>query len=101
MKQFAFMIVTTLLGVGKSFTTTPVWGVAVYYLYAVLRPQFIWEWMEFGGMRIADIGWSFYVAIAALLSTILWRTGTIAPSRAMATPWYGDPRYTRSHYLFL
>jgi probable O-glycosylation ligase (exosortase A-associated) len=101
MKQFAFMIVTTFLGVGKSFTTTPVWGVAVYYLYAVLRPQFIWEWMEFGGMRIADVAWSFYVAIATLLSTILWRAGTIAPSRALATPWYGDPRYTRSHYLFL
>jgi probable O-glycosylation ligase (exosortase A-associated) len=101
MKQFAFMIVTTLLGVVGSFQVSPVWGVAVYYLYAVLRPQFIWEWMEVGGMRLTDVGWSFYVAIATMLSTILWRAGSITPSRAIATPWYGDPPYTRTHYLFL
>jgi probable O-glycosylation ligase (exosortase A-associated) len=101
MKQFAFMIVTTFLGVTKSFTVSPVWGVAVYYLYAVLRPQFIWEWMEFGGMRIVDVGWSFYTAVAAMLATILWRSGSIAPSRLAVPPWYGDPPYTRSHYLFL
>ena len=67
----------------------------------MLRPQFIWEWMELGGMRIMDVGWSFYVAVAAILATILWRAGSITPSRAAVTPWYGDPRYTRTHYLFL
>ena len=101
MKQFAFMIVATFLGVGKSFTTTPVWGVAVYYMYGVLRPQFIWKHAELFGMQLEEFGWSFYVAIATLLSTILWRFGLIAHARAMQTPWYGDPRYTRSHYLFL
>ena len=101
MKQFAFMIVTTFLGVGKSFTTTPVWGVAVYYMYAVIRPEFIWKWMEFGGMRIADLGWSFYVAVATLLATILWRAGVIAPTAVTTPPWYGNPRFTRSHYLFI
>jgi probable O-glycosylation ligase (exosortase A-associated) len=101
MKQFAFMIVATLFGVVGSFQVTPAWGVAVYYLYAVLRPQFIWEWMEFGGMRIVDFAWSFYVAVAAMLATIMWRMGSIAPSRVTQPPWYGDPPYTRSHYLFL
>ncbi|HSQ58463.1 MAG TPA: O-antigen ligase family protein [Gemmata sp.] len=101
MKQFAFMIVTTLLGVAGSFNSTPLWGVAGYYLFGVLRPQSIWQWQELAGMQIADVGWSFYVAIAAILSTILWRMGSISPIRVTATPWYGDPQYTRSHYLFL
>jgi hypothetical protein len=101
MKQFAFMIATTLLGVVGSFQVSPAWGVAVYYLYAVLRPQFIWQWMDVGGVQLTAVAWSFYVAIATLIATILWRTGSIAPSKATQTPWYGDPPYTRSHYLFL
>ncbi len=62
MKQLFFMIVVTLIGVGGSLTIGPFYGVAVYYLYAVLRPQFIWAWS-----LPAGVAWSFYVAIAAMI----------------------------------
>lgn len=101
MKQMAFMVVTLLLGTAGSFALSPVYGIAVYYLYAVLRPQFIWEWVEFVGVRIAEPQWSLYVAVCTLVATAVWRAGLFAPMKAAAPPWYGNPPYTRSHYLFL
>ena len=55
-------LVVTLIGVGGSLAVTPFYGVAVYYLFAVLRPQFIWKWS-----LPAGINWSLYVAIAAMI----------------------------------
>ena len=44
MKQLIFMVIMTLAGtIGAVFR--PFWGVAVYYLFATLRPQFLWEWV--------------------------------------------------------
>jgi probable O-glycosylation ligase (exosortase A-associated) len=101
MKQFVFMAVTTLLGTAGSLAWTPVWGVAVYYLYAVLRPQFLWEWADFMGMKLEEFQWSFAVASTTLAATALWKSGLYAPAKMAAPPWYGEPRYSRSHYLFL
>jgi probable O-glycosylation ligase (exosortase A-associated) len=101
MKQLAFMALTTLLGTAGSFALSPVYGVAVYYLYAVLRPQFMWEWSEALGVRIGEVNWSFPVALAALFSTLVWRLGLWAPLAAARRPWYGNPRLSRSHVLFL
>ena len=101
MRQFAFMALMTFLGTVGSFVWSPVYGIAIYYLFAVLRPQFIWEWVEFGGAQLSDFDWSKYVAVATLVATALWRAGLFAPTRVAAAPWYGDPKYTRSHYLFL
>jgi hypothetical protein len=63
MKQMFFLAITSLMGIAGSFTISPLWGIAVYYMYAVLRPQFIWEWVEAMGMNISDIPWSFGVAV--------------------------------------
>ncbi len=41
---------------------SPYYGVAVYYFFAVLRPQFLWQWT-----LPMDLAWSFYVAIATML----------------------------------
>ena len=101
MKQMAFMLATVLLGTVGSFALSPVYGLAVYYIYAVIRPQFIWEQHEFAGIKIGEPQWSLYVALATLASTFLWRTGLFAPSKVAAPPWYGNPAFTRSHYLFL
>ncbi len=101
MKQMAFMMVTVILGTAGSFALSPIYGLAVYYLYAVIRPQFIWEWNEFAGIKLSEPQWSLYVALATLASTVLWRTGLFAPSKVADPPWYGNPRFTRSHYLFL
>jgi probable O-glycosylation ligase (exosortase A-associated) len=102
MKQMAFMVVMTFIGTVGSFTLSPVYGVAVYYLFAVLQPQALWKNAdEVMGLRVQDLQWSFYVAVSAMFATLLWRTGLFAPMRVATLPWYGNPRYTRSHYLFL
>jgi probable O-glycosylation ligase (exosortase A-associated) len=31
----------------------------------------------------------------------MWRLGILFPVSAMKQPWYGNPRYTRTHYVFL
>jgi probable O-glycosylation ligase (exosortase A-associated) len=102
MKQMAFMLVLSFIGIAGSFTLSPVYGVAVYYLFAVLQPPALWKNAdEVMGFKVGDFGWSFYVAVAAMIATLLWRSGLYAPMRVTAPPWYGNPRFTRSHYLFL
>jgi probable O-glycosylation ligase (exosortase A-associated) len=101
MKQLAFMALTTFIGTAGSFLISPVYGIAVYYLYAVLRPQFIWEWVDEFGIRLGDVNWSLYVALSTLAATAMWRLGVWAPMAAAKPPWYGNPRAGRSHYLFL
>lgn len=71
MKQLAFMIAFTALGtVGVLWS--PFYGVFVYYLFAVLRPQFMWEWSLPTG-----IAWSSYVALATIGATFLGLLGFI------------------------
>src|SRR5688572_2661943 len=101
MKQLAFMAITLLLGTAGSFALSPVYGLAVYYLYAVLRPQFIWEWVEVFGIPLGSVNWSLPVAVCTLLATIIWRAGIWTPMSTIKPPWYGNPKFTRSHYLFL
>jgi probable O-glycosylation ligase (exosortase A-associated) len=101
MKQMIFMLVTSFLGIAGAFTVSPVWGIAVYYGYAVLRPQFIWEWVDALGVMIRDVSWSYYVAVATMAATALWWVGLPVPLFRRKTPWYGRVCYTRSHYLFL
>ncbi len=63
MKQLIFMVVLTLFGtVGVVFR--PFWGVAVYYLFAVLRPEFLWQWVP-----LPEFQWSRCVAIATIAAT--------------------------------
>jgi probable O-glycosylation ligase (exosortase A-associated) len=101
MKQLAFMALTSFLGTAGAFTLSPVYGIAVYYLYAVLRPQFIWEWVELFGIRVGEVNWSLPVALVTLASTALWRLGLWTPMVTARAPWYGNPSFGRSHYLFL
>lgn len=96
-KQFLFLVGLTVLGTAGPFLLSPVVGLGVYYFLAVLRPNFWWGW----ALPDPDMGWSRYVALGTLLATALWRAGMFAPFRAGRTPWYGEPTYTRSHYLFL
>ena len=64
MKQLILMIVLTLIGTVGVFTVTPFLGVAIYYLYAVLRPQYLWEW------ALPQQPWSFYVGVATLIAAL-------------------------------
>lgn len=64
MKQLLFMIGLTLAGTA-GVVINPFLGVAVYYLFAVLRPQFLWQWS-----LPPDVSWSFYVALATILAAL-------------------------------
>jgi probable O-glycosylation ligase (exosortase A-associated) len=76
MKQFIFLILLTLIGTLGAFAVSPFWGVAVYYLFAVLRPQYIWEWalLPYGAHQYR---WSFYVAIGTILAALAHKLGFI------------------------
>lgn len=65
MKQLIVMALLTLAGTAGVVVVSPFWGVAVYYLFAVLRPQFLWEWSLPPG-----IAWSYYVAVVTILAAV-------------------------------
>ncbi len=65
MKQTLMMIVLTFCGTAGVLINGPFAAIAVYYLFAVLRPQFIWQWA-----LPAGIPWSQFVAIAALIGAL-------------------------------
>lgn len=65
MNQTLFVAALTLLGTAGVFLVEPFLGVWVYYLFAVLRPQHMWEWA-----LPADYNWSRYVALATMLALI-------------------------------
>jgi len=94
MKQLLFMIVLTLAGTAGVFLVQPFLGVAVYYLFAVLRPQYLWEWSLPTG-----ISWSYYVAMATILGAAFIPV-SVQPvaTRLSAAP---DVRLGTSHKLLV
>jgi Family of unknown function (DUF5935) len=71
MNQLIFMIIVTSVGtVGALYR--PFWGVAVYYLFAILRPQFLWEWV-----LPPDVQWSRFVSLATIAATFAALLGII------------------------
>ena len=73
MKQLLFMVVLTATGTVGVYVVSPFLGVFVYYLFAVLRPQYMWKWS-----LPEDVSWSYYVAVATIGAVVL---GLRAPAR--------------------
>jgi probable O-glycosylation ligase (exosortase A-associated) len=69
-KQFILLIVLTAIGTIGPIVVDPFIGVAVYYLFAVLRPQYMWSWA-----LPAVVAWSWYVALGTLIAVGLYTTG--------------------------
>ena len=74
MKQLLFMVLSTAYGTVGSFAIGPHVGLTVYFLFAVMRPQFIWEW-SLSNFGLSGFAWSYYVAMAALAATIITAPG--------------------------
>src|SRR5438270_11957778 len=89
-KQFAFMFALTILGTMGVYLVSPFWGVAVYYLFAVLRPQYLWDW------ALPEAAWSFYVGVATLGAAALALLGAMPDMRSPGLP---RPTFGRGHYL--
>ena len=70
MKQLLFLALITAAAVGTSLFNGPFAALAAYYLFAVLRPNFMWIWV-----LPVMLPWSFYVAAVAILTTALMGLG--------------------------
>jgi hypothetical protein len=66
MKADAIMTGVTPIGVVGLFRYDPFYGVAVYYLFTFLRPQYMWERSLPKGTS-----WSFYDVVAAIVALLL------------------------------
>jgi probable O-glycosylation ligase (exosortase A-associated) len=94
MKQTLLMMVLTLMGTAGVFLVEPFWGVAIYYLFAVLRPQSMWEWS-----LPPDIRWSNYVAIASMIGSIGLALGMLPFGREAGT-FAGFKRAHKAMFVF-
>jgi probable O-glycosylation ligase (exosortase A-associated) len=92
MKPISFMIATLCAGVFGSVFRGPAWGLIVYYIYAILRPQFLWDWVLPVIPWSAIVGWTVIGTVVlmppALPAGLLARGGT-------------DSRFTRAHWAVL
>jgi probable O-glycosylation ligase (exosortase A-associated) len=96
MKQLIFMIALTLIGVVGSLTISPFYGLAVYYLFAILRPQFMWWWS-----LPAGVPWSLYVAWATIAATLLGVRPARQGQGGVESPIPERPRWNSAHVLVL
>jgi probable O-glycosylation ligase (exosortase A-associated) len=69
------MVAATLIGTFGVYIVSPFCGVFVYYLFAVLRPQFMWDW-AFRDL-LPGVNWSLYVALATIGGAALGMLGII------------------------
>jgi probable O-glycosylation ligase (exosortase A-associated) len=77
MHKIALMLMLTGFGSLGCLVWGPFCGILIYYLFATLRPQFIWEYTLPEG-----IPWSQLVAMGAMGSLFVWRMAvTFAPRR--------------------
>ena len=87
MKQVLFMVTLTLLGT-VGCLVRPFYGVAVYYLFAVLRPQFLWQWSLPPGIQ-----WSRFVGAGVARGGPGLR-GRVPTERCGGAKGRGPGRYT-------
>jgi probable O-glycosylation ligase (exosortase A-associated) len=74
MKQLIFVGLLMLVGTLGPFVYSPFCGVAIYYTFATLRPQFIWQWS-----LPQDIQWSRFVALATTVAMVASKLGLVKP----------------------
>jgi probable O-glycosylation ligase (exosortase A-associated) len=98
MKQFILLVALTGFGVGASFAWTPYAGVALYYFYAILRPQYLWKWQL---ANYPSVGWSFYLAGAAVFGYLLWSAGFLSFGRKETSLMRFRPAFTWPHRLMM
>jgi probable O-glycosylation ligase (exosortase A-associated) len=91
MNQTILMVFTMAGGIFGSLAMGPFVAVLVYYFYAVLRPQYLWDW------ALPKFGWSYWVALAAIIATVVARSGVM--NYATFGPYRGAkmPRWTMIH----
>jgi probable O-glycosylation ligase (exosortase A-associated) len=90
------MIVTLCAGVFGSLFRGPAWGLTVYYIYAVLRPQFLWDWAL--PILPLGLGWSSIVGWTVIGTVVLMPPGLPVGLEARGGT---GVRFTRAHWAVL
>jgi len=67
MKHFLLMLAVTVLGSAAAIAA-PFWGVMLYYGFATLRPQFLWEWSL---SQAPQLRWSMTAMLVAFVATLV------------------------------
>ena len=84
MLKLGLMLLMTGLGVAGGLLYAPFVPAAVYYGFAVLRPQFIWQ-DALDSFIGRDFPWSMILALATIGAALVARTSVwIAPKRFAA-----------------
>lgn len=94
MKQYIVLFLLLFTGIGGSFAYSPAIGVAIYYFFAVLRPQYLWKFQMTG---YTPITWSFYLAGASIGSYILWSLGILSFGKSERSVMRYAPAFTWAH----
>jgi probable O-glycosylation ligase (exosortase A-associated) len=96
MNKFLFVLAVTFGGSVGALLRGPFVPLAVYYFYAVLRPQFLWK---FQLDAFPSLNWSLYLGIAALLSYLPWLFGVLG--NATDEERYIHPPLVWSHRIMM
>jgi len=96
-KHLILMIVSTIVSVVGSFLGGPFFGVMIYYVYAVVRPQFAWK----NDLPTLEFGWSYMAAMSAILATVIFRMGLMKMPAAGPTLGTKRPGWSYIHYAVL
>ena len=96
-KHLILMILSTLIGVAGSFLGGPFFGIVMYYVYSVVRPQFAWKY----DLPALEFGWSYMVAMSAILATAIYRFGLLKMPAAGPTEGTKRPMWNHIHYAVL
>jgi probable O-glycosylation ligase (exosortase A-associated) len=96
MKQYLVLVAMSAAAVLGSFITTPFWGVAVYYAFCVLRPQYLWKWQLISAP--VALPWSFIAAGSAIGGYLAWVTGLLSFGGRATSYMRYRPAYTIAHW---
>lgn len=96
--QFLFLLLMTATGWYGSLFISPFVGLWTYYLFTILRPQFLWEY----ALQDYFIGhWAFYVSMPLIASFLLWNLGFISYGKREMTEMRFRPAFTAGHMLMM
>ncbi len=81
MKQLIFLVALLVTG-GLGGLLHPFWPITLYYLLALLRPQYLWDWA-----LPEDWRWSLAAALMSLMSLALHLPNMIGRARLLPASW--------------
>jgi probable O-glycosylation ligase (exosortase A-associated) len=99
MKQYLVLLALSAFGVFGSFLWTPYIGVSLYYMYAVMRPQYLWKWQLAGAPAL--LPWSFVVAVASILGYVAWAGGLMSFGRRETSLMRFRAKFTVAHWAMM